>query len=79
MTRPDLPAVLAFVAGDLDSRGYPFAGVLRQAARRIHELERRAAEAGRSEVGCGWSGRVGVRLVRPAARAARDREASALL
>jgi predicted nucleic acid-binding Zn ribbon protein len=35
----DLATVLVFVASDLDARGYVYAGALRQAARRLRELE----------------------------------------
>jgi hypothetical protein len=35
----DLVAALLFVAEDLDRRSYPFAGAVRQGARRITELE----------------------------------------
>jgi hypothetical protein len=35
----DLVAALLFVAEDLDARHYPFAGAVRQGARRITELE----------------------------------------
>jgi len=55
-SRPDLVAVAMFVAADLDDRGYPFAGAVRQVARRLAEVEAQAAEAGRTEAGCGWCG-----------------------
>jgi len=39
MSQPDLVAVAVFVAADLDQRAYPFAGAVRQVARRLAELE----------------------------------------
>jgi hypothetical protein len=35
----DLATAILFVADDLERRGYPFAGAVRQAARRLTELE----------------------------------------
>jgi ribosomal protein L37AE/L43A len=37
--RPDLAATLAFAASELEDRGYPYAGVVRQAVRRLRDLE----------------------------------------
>lgn len=46
----DLARHLAFVAGDLDQRHYPYAGVVRQAARLLAEQPARIADGCR---GCG--------------------------
>ncbi len=57
MSRPDLVAILSFVADEVEAgRGSHYAGAIRVAARRLVELERQAAEADRSATGCGWCG-----------------------
>lgn len=54
---PSLAETLAWVASDLDAKGHPFAGALRQAAREIRELRRRLDSVGRDgEQGCAWCG-----------------------
>jgi len=65
-----LPRLLALAAADLDDRGNPNAGLLRQAARRIAEQDRRIASLEArlpaSPLRCGWCGA-------PLARAATGR------
>jgi hypothetical protein len=48
-----LASVLLFIAEDLDARGYAFSGAVRQAARRISELEVDVEEAEQPCEGCG--------------------------
>ena len=45
----ELVSALLFVAEDLDARGYAFSGAVRQAARRITELEATAPQPGTCE------------------------------
>lgn len=40
MSERPLSRALTFVAADLDRKGYPFAGAVRQAARRMAEVEK---------------------------------------
>lgn len=57
MAAPDLSSVLLFIAGELEAgRGVHYSGAIRQAARRLQELQREATEAGRSESGCEFCG-----------------------
>lgn len=46
----DLPRQLAYIAGDLDRRGYPYAGAVRRAARALLEVPDRDPAGCR---GCG--------------------------
>lgn len=58
MSDEDLPSLLTWVAEECDGPAFPYAGVLRRAAREIVELRRQLAVNERSTPGgCRWCGR----------------------
>lgn len=48
MTDDDLVRLLNIVANELDDRGYPNTGIIRQGTRRLHELATRLREVDRA-------------------------------